>query len=397
MESIFLFHGRFLGNTPSVLVLSGSRGVPFVPVNREFSVRLASTKCPNRVAMAVQNPSPQSLVLSRPADATGKLEGSKVREGMKTGASVSVMVREEMGHVSGLCPAMQSLESVIAEIARTNIPVLFSGESGTGKAIYAQQLHRLSGREEHAFARVTCAALNASTFASELDAHTNGRASNGTILFDEVTELDPACQRNLLYALPDGEANPRPGTLQARIVSTTSRNLDEEMRAGRFRADLYYRINGVCLRLPTLRERREDIPLLVEFFLTKHAAQFERPRPQLTPRTVRILMDHAWPGNIRELENVVKKIVALGDEQRAVAELEAEPVVEQVEAPVAPASSSLKAAARAASRVAEREMILKTLEHTRWNRKRAAQELQISYKSLLYKLKQIGFEDSAAE
>jgi DNA-binding NtrC family response regulator len=306
------------------------------------------------------------------------------------------MVREEMGHVSGLCPAMQSLESVIAEIARTNIPVLFTGESGTGKAIYAQQLHRLSGRDEDAFARVTCAALNSATFASELDAHTNGRAA-GTILLDEVTELDSACQRNLLYALPDGEANPRPGTLQARIVSTTSHNLDEEMRAGRFRADLYYRINGVCLRLPPLRDRREDIPLLVEFFLTKHAAQFGRPRPLLTPRTVRILMDHSWPGNIRELENVVKKIVALGDEQRAVAELEAEPAVEPVETAAAPAAFSLKAAARAASRVAEREMILKTLEHTRWNRKRAAQELQISYKSLLYKLKQIGFEDSAAE
>jgi two-component system, NtrC family, response regulator AtoC len=316
---------------------------------------------------------------------------------MKTGASVSVMVREEMGHVSGLCPAMQSLESVIAEIAPTNIPVLFAGESGTGKAIYAQQLHRLSGREEDRFARVTCAALSSATFASEIDAHTNANGAAATILFDEVTELDAACQRNLLYAMPDGEANPRQGTLKARVVSTTSHNLDEEMRAGRFRADLYYRINGVCLRLPPLRERREDIPLLVEFFLTKHSAQFGRQRPQLTPRTLRILMDHSWPGNIRELENVVRKIVALGDEQRAMAELEAEPVVERVETAVAPASFSLKVAARAASRVAEREMILKALEHTRWNRKRAAQELQISYKSLLYKLKQIGFEDSAAE
>lgn len=317
---------------------------------------------------------------------------------MKTGASVSVMVREEQGHVGGLCPAMQSLESVIAEIAPTNIPVLFAGESGTGKAIYAQQLHRLSGREEDAFTRITCAALNSATFASELDSNTNGNGASGTILFDEVTELDAACQRSLLYALPDGEANPRRGTVQARVVSTTSHNLDEEMRAGRFRADLYYRINGVCLRLPPLRERREDIPLLVEFFLTKHAATFGRPRPLLTPKTVRILMDHSWPGNIRELENVVKKIVALGDEQRAVTELEATPVeLERVEAAAAPAAFSLKAAARAASRVAEREMILKALEHTRWNRKRAAQELQISYKSLLYKLKQIGFEDSAAE
>jgi two-component system, NtrC family, response regulator AtoC len=361
-------------------------------------VPLDSTKYPIRVAMAVQTSLRQPFVLSLAAGAIGRIEGSEVRTDMKTGASVSVMVREEMGHVSGLCPAMQSLESVIAEIAPTNIPVLFAGESGTGKAIYAQQLHRLSGRDENAFARVTCAALNAATFASELEAHTIGNGSAGTVLFDEVTELESACQGKLLYALPDGEHNPRMGTLQARVVSTTSRNLDEEMRAGRFRADLYYRINGVCLRLPPLRERREDIPLLVEFFLTKHSAQFGRPRPLLTPRTVRILMDHAWPGNIRELENVVKQIVALGDEQRALAGLEAAPVVEErVEPLAAPTAFSLKAAARAASRVAEREMILKALEHTRWNRKRAAQELQISYKSLLYKLKQIGFEDSAAE
>jgi two-component system, NtrC family, response regulator AtoC len=347
--------------------------------------------------MAVQTPFLKTIVLSRVKVAASTIKGSKVRAAMKTGASVSVMVREEQGHVGGLCPAMQSLESVIAEIAPTNIPVLFAGESGTGKAIYAKQLHRLSGRDDDAFARITCAALNSATFASELDSNTSGNGASGTILFDEVTELDTACQRNLLYALPDGEVNPRRGTLQARVVSTTSRNLDEEMRAGRFRADLYYRINGVCLRLPPLRERREDIPLLVEFFLTKHAAQFGRPRPLLTPKTVRILMDHSWPGNIRELENVVKKIVALGDEQRALAEFEAAPVVERVESVVAPPSFSLKAAARAASRVAEREMILKALEHTRWNRKRAAQELQISYKSLLYKLKQIGFEDSAAE
>jgi two-component system, NtrC family, response regulator AtoC len=321
---------------------------------------------------------------------------------MTTGATVSVMVKEDWGHVSGLCPAMQSLESVLAEIAPTNIPVLFVGESGTGKAIYAQQLHRLSGRGDDALLTITCAAMNSSTFASELGVSADRFAAGadsrfpGTVFFDEVSELDSICQRNLLYALPDGEANPRRGTLQARVVSTTSRNLEEEMRAGRFRGDLYYRINGVCLRLPPMRERREDVPLLVEFFLTKYAAQFGRPRPLLTPRTLRILMDHSWPGNIRELENVVKKIVALGDEHRAVSELEAAPSVERVE-PASQISFSLKAAARAASREAEREMILKALAHTRWNRKRAAQELQISYKSLLYKLKQIGVEDSAAE
>ncbi len=350
------------------------------------------------MARAVQTEWLQPFVLSQLVVWTATINGSKVRADMTTGASVSVMVREEWGHVSGLCPAMQSLESVLSEIAPTNIPVLFVGESGTGKAIYAQQLHRLSGRTEEELRTITCAALNASELSAELgmQSENNGGAFAGTLFFDEISELDSACQRNLLYALPDGEANPRRGTLQARVVSTTSRNLEEEMRAGRFRGDLYYRINGVCLRLPPMRERREDIPLLVEFFLTKYAAQFGRPRPLLTARTVRVLMDHSWPGNIRELENVVKKIVALGDENRAVSELEVAPVIERVE-PISQASFSLKAAARAASREAEREMILKALAHTRWNRKRAAQELQISYKSLLYKLKQIGVEDSPAE
>ena len=168
------------------------------------------------------------------------------------------------------------------------------------------------------------------------------------------------------------------------------------MRAGRFRSELYYRINGVCLRLPPLRERKEDIPLLVEVFLTKHAAQLGRPRPSLSPRTFQAFLDHSWPGNIRELENVIKKVVALGDEQFAIAELIAGGRETRKTEVIARYGYSLKAAARAASREAERELILKALARTRWNRKRAAQELQISYKSLLYKLKQIGLEDSGA-
>ena len=161
-----------------------------------------------------------------------------------------------------------------------------------------------------------------------------------------------------------------------------------------FRSELYYRINGVCLRVPPLRERQSDIPELVEFFLTKYAAQLGRPRPNVTGATLQNFLNHPWPGNVRELENVVKRIVALGDEHFAFAE--------PVDAPPTPATTpnarvhSLKAAARAASREAERELILQTLTRTRWNRKRAAQELQISYKSLLYKLKQIGLDDKGA-
>jgi two-component system, NtrC family, response regulator AtoC len=317
---------------------------------------------------------------------------------MTTNGFLGELAAEAWGFVGGMCPAVHTLEAVIAEIAPTNIPILFVGESGTGKAMFAHRVHRLSSRCDQPLVSIVCAAMNPAQLSSELRLSANpGQDGNAdTVVFDEIGELDSACQRSLLYALPDGDGSPRRGTLGARVISTTSRNLDDEMRAGRFRAELYYRLNGVCLRLPPLRDRREDIPILVEFFLSKQAAQLGRPRPSLSPRTLRLLMDHSWPGNIRELENVVKKIVALGDEQLAVAEL--------IAAPTPPLSEvrerrgySLKAAARAASREAERELILKVLGHTRWNRKRAAQELQISYKSLLYKLKQIGVGDSEAD
>lgn len=307
--------------------------------------------------------------------------------------------REDASWVPGLSTVIKTLERVIAEIARTNIPVLLVGESGTGKEMFANRVHHLSRHCDKPLVRISCASASAATFAAELGQSLNdttGVAGNsaGTVFFDEISELDAACQRNLLCALPNGDERARRGLLSARLVSTTSRNLDEEMRAGRFRSELFYRINGVCVRLPALRDRKEDIPPLVEFFLTKHAAQFGQPRPSLSPRTLKTLLDHSWPGNIRELENVAKKMVALGDERLAVAELGV-PASETKRTPPAPIYS-LKAAARAASREAERELIMKALARTRWNRKRAAQELQISYKSLLYKLKQIGFEDAEA-
>ncbi len=307
--------------------------------------------------------------------------------------------QQDAGFVCGISPAMQTLESVIGEIAPTNIPVLLVGESGTGKEMFANRVHHLSGRADQLLARISCAAMNPALFSAELGINANGtteapKGGFGTVFFDEISELDPVCQRNLLCALPDGDATDRRGLLRARVISTTSRNLDEEMRAGRFRSELYYRINGVCLRLPPLRERKEDIQSLAEYFLTKHATRLGRARPSVSPRTLEVFLKHSWPGNIRELENVVKKIVALGDENMVIAELTAASPGASKATTVTVHSHSLKAAARAASREAERELILEALTRTRWNRKRAAQELQISYKSLLYKLKQIGFADS---
>lgn len=318
---------------------------------------------------------------------------------MTTNTIFGTGLEDRRGFVPGMSPAMRTLEGVLREIATTNIPVVLIGESGTGKEMFAHRIHQLSVRNGEPLTRIACASMNSATFSAELGLNSKShgelaREIAGTVFFDEISELDAACQRTLLYALPDGIEEPRQGSLTARVISATSRSLDEEMRAGRFRSELYYRINGVCLRLPPLRERKDDIPLLVESMLNKHAVQLARPRPALSPRTLRMFLDYSWPGNVRELENIVKEIVALGDDRLVMAEMSAAPrdATVTVEPPKV-RGYSLKAAARAASREAEREMILKALERTRWNRKRAAQELQISYKSLLYKLKQIGVQD----
>jgi two-component system response regulator AtoC len=175
----------------------------------------------------------------------------------------------------------------------------------------------------------------------------------------------------------------------SRLVSATSCDFEKEIEAGRFRMELYFRINGVILRLPPLRDRREDIPDLLECFLVKHANELKKNTPELSREDRKLLFAYDWPGNIRELENVARKIVAVGDAGLALGDLRVSRTVQQV--PVEGLSgSSLKVAARAASRRTERELILKALEQTHWNRKQAARDLQISYKSLLYKIKQIG-------
>ena len=303
-------------------------------------------------------------------------------------------------YVGAISPAMQTLESVLTEIAPTSIPVLLVGESGTGKELVALRLHELSGHFAQPFVKIKCAAAVSGRFLKEEGlSRENGESysASGTVFFDEIAELDAACQRTLLNGLPDGEVVSHDGLLRGRVICSTTRNLEEEMRAGRFRAELFYRINGVCLRLPPLRDRKEDIPLLVEMFLTKYAEEMGRARPAISARTLRVLMEYLWPGNIRELENTVKKVVALGDEQLAVHELGESKPQERVAQRDERRTYSLKAAARAATRRAERELILDVLGRTRWNRKRAAEELQISYKSLLHKLKQIGIEGSEAK
>jgi two-component system response regulator AtoC len=315
---------------------------------------------------------------------------------MERTASMSGDIESEtFSFIRSVNPAVQALERIVEEIASTSIPVLLVGESGTGKEVFALQIHQKSTKEGEPLVKMRCASLDANSLLDWLQSTSapgNTEGPVGTVLFDEVSELDAACQRNLLQALPDGDAYPLKPFLAARTIFSTCRDLENEMQLGRFRRDLYYRINGIALRLPPLRQRKEDIPLLADAFLTKYAGLFGRKRQRLSTTTMDILCEYSWPGNIRELENVVKKIVALGDEQVAIADL----TLNDGPRPPKPETRrlSLKSAARLASFQAERELILKTLARTHWNRKRAAQELQISYKSLLYKLKQIRVDDS---
>ena len=296
--------------------------------------------------------------------------------GMSTNGS-ALAWRESVG------PGMRTVEAVIRELSQNDVPVLVVAESGSGKKAAAARIHSLSSRSSEPFH--VCHGSQASR---ELLADFAGEG--GTVYFQDVGDLDSAAQAELVAQIAASADETR---RIPRFICGTSRELEPEVRAGRFREDLYYRISSVCLRLPPLRQRREDIPVLLEWFLSSAAHDFSRTIPVLSPETLGFFQEYHWPGNIRELKDAARAIVALGDESLAMGGLRSllrrgdRSNGEKV---------SLKEAAKAASREAEKELILQVLTRTRWNRRRAAQELQISYKALLYKLKQIGCEEYGA-
>src|SRR5438105_3668801 len=283
-------------------------------------------------------------------------------------------------------PSMRAVEAVMRELAQSEVPVLLLGEVGSGKRTTAERIHQMSRRNSQTFRVIDCESPALELFETSLESVFQA----GTVLLAEITALYPACQAKLLETLPKCGGNGRTQVMEARLIFGSSRDLATEVKAGRLREDLYYRISGVCLRLPPLRQRKEDIPRLVEHFLLKYGEEFRRPVPKLSSEMERLFLDYSWPGNLRELESAARVLVALGDEHLAMGGLRA--LLRQPSEAGNGNRLSLKAAAKAASHQAERELILKVLTRTRWNRRRAAAELQISYKALLYKLKQIGCE-----
>ena len=286
--------------------------------------------------------------------------------------------------IESISAGMRTVEAMIRELSQNDVPMLVVAEHGSGKAAVAARIHSLSRRAAEPFH-----VYQGQEATEEILAARDGQS--GTVYLQEVGDLTAAAQKELVRQIGLSGAEQR---RVPRYICGTSRELEPEVKAGKFREDLYYGISGVCLRLPPLRQRKEDIPVLRDWFLSAAARDFSRSVPVLSPETQNFFLEYNWPGNIRELKDAARAIVGLGDETLAMGGLRS--LLRRVDRGGNGEKISLKDAARAASREAEREIILQVLTRTRWNRRRAAQELQISYKALLYKLKQIGYQEYGA-
>ena len=313
--------------------------------------------------------------------------------------------RFDFGDIIGRSPSMRELFETLALVAPSEATVLIQGESGTGKELVANAIHHNSLRKEYPFVKVNCAALPETLLENELFGHEKGAftgatgpkkgrfqlADRGTLFLDEIVEMTPATQAKILRVLQEREFEPVGGTrtvhVDTRIISATNRNLEDEITAGRFREDLYYRLNVVMVKVPPLRNRAADIPLLADYFLEHYAKKNHRSLKGIRPRAMDLLLRHSWPGNVRELENVIERavIMARGDmvgPEHLPNTLQDHDANEQVKEPVLASGRSLKEV--------EKEMILKTLEDMGGNRTRTAEMLGISRRTLQLKLKDYG-------
>ncbi len=304
-------------------------------------------------------------------------------------------------------PRMQEVRSTIKLIARPDVPVLVRGETGTGKDVVARSIHYLSARCARPFIKVNCAALPRDLLESELFGHERGAftgahelkigkfelADHGTIFLDEIGDLHPDLQGKLLHVLQDGQFSRVGGRatikVDVRVLAATNQDLERNVAAGTFREDLLYRLNVIQITVPPLRDRREEIPALVQYFVNRYCRRFQRQPFTLAAETMRRLMEHHYAGNVRELENIVKRMIVLDDPLLLKNGLAPVPPAPP-EGPVTLRAVFLKDIGRQAAQKAERAAILETLEQTRWNRLRAAKLLNISYRALLYKMKEGG-------
>jgi two-component system, NtrC family, response regulator AtoC len=316
-------------------------------------------------------------------------------------------------------PAMQAIWEVLQQAAGVDVTVLISGETGTGKDLAARAIHALSARHDRPLVRVNCAAVPRELLESELFGYERGvftgahqtrigtfeSANTGTVFLDEIGDLHPALQAKLLHVLQDGTFSRVGGrsTLKAdvRILAATNTDLEPAVADGRFRDDLFYRLNVIHVSLPPLRERVEEIPMLIDYFVGRYAKLYKREGFQPSPVGMARLMEYRYPGNIRELENIVKRMIVLGDPSVGLTHLGPGPastIRSPSESPVGTRRPdripgvSLKLIAKEAAQAAERALMQRVLAETHWNRTQAARILKISYRALLYKIKDAGLK-----
>jgi two-component system response regulator AtoC len=315
----------------------------------------------------------------------------------------------------GRSAAMQELRQRAEKVCGTNISVFLTGDAGTGKEVLARWLHNHSPASHGEFVKVNCAAIPGALLESELFGYEKGAftgahiskpgrvelAVNGTLFLDDIADLELSLQSKLLQFLQDGRFSRIGGeterVIETRLICASKKDLEQEIAAGRFRADLYYRINVVCLRLPRLHERREDIAALAEYFRKQHEKEFRKESAPLGAVMVHYLRNLDWPGNLRELSNGIARYVLIGPETAIISE----PYKRRTAAAQASTDGTsavpLKGIAKEAIRNMEREVILETLRANQWNRRKTAQSLNISYRTLIYKLRNAGLTHRRSE
>ena len=352
--------------------------------------------------------------MNRLLKASGKSVGSEELVLTSAPGSSTFIEVGEMALENGIfiysSDKMQRIKEIIDQVADTDVTVLIQGESGVGKEVVARSIHQNSSRRNNPFIKVNCAALPPDLLESELFGYEKGAftgayrqkpgkfelAHHGTMFLDEIIEITPDLQGKLLQVLQDREFSRLGGKkdvrVDVRVLAATNRNIEESVRSGRFREDLYYRVNVVNLTIPPLRDRKEEIPIFVEYFLDKSSKKYNKKVKPLSDQAMKMIMQHQWLGNVRELENVIQRYIILGDEEAIMDELgllmkRDHPHIQAVLAPLKKAWPSLREVHHEAIIKAESKMIRKALERTNWNRKKAASLLNISYKALLYKIK----------
>jgi len=350
------------------------------------------------------------------------VEKQKLKEEVKT--LKRQLDSYDAGDILSTNPKVLKIKEIAKHVADTDVPVLITGESGVGKEVLARYIHSHSSRHDKPFVKVNCAALPNDLLESELFGYERGAftgalndkpgkfelADKGTLLLDEIGEMTPHLQAKLLHVIQDSEYTrlgaKRTIRVDARVLASTNINLEEHVASGKFREDLYFRLNVIRIDIPPLRERREDIPVLCNYFLCRYRDRYKSSVEEITPSLMDSFLRYEWPGNVRQLENAIKRYLILPDMNVNLSELK-EQTPSSAAAPVAVKpkedNMSLKDVGTRAAEQAEKELVLRVLEETSWNRKQAARRLNICYKALLNKLKrwQIdnrhGFQSSFAK